>query len=308
MVTFEEIAQRARVVDLPMIKFRGITHREAMLIEGPKGWAEWSPFLEYETPEAATWLKCALEVAYVGVPTQKRTKVQVNGTVPAVAAGEVENILARFPGVKTVKVKVAERGQSLQDDIERVQEVRRLMPEATIRVDANRGWSVDQAIEAAKWLGPLEYMEQPCATIEELEQVRPYVKVAADESIRKESDPLKVKGRVDYAILKCQPMGGPTNVLKVEKELRLRVTVSSALETAVGMYACLATAAAQDVQPAAGLGTGGFFYEDVAERRQIVDGAIDVTPVTPTNFPACKNEDFWYRRLKECLGYLQSRS
>lgn len=185
-----------------------------------------------------------------------------------------------------------ERGQSLQDDIERVQEVRRLMPEATIRVDANRGWSVDQAIEAAKRLGPLEYMEQPCATIEELEQVRPYVKVAADESIRKESDPLKVKGRVDYAILKCQPMGGPTNVLKVEKELGLRVTVSSALETAVGMYACLATAAAQDVQPAAGLGTGGFFYEDVAERRQIVDGAIDVTPVTPTNFPACKNEDF----------------
>ena len=156
MVTFEEIAQRARVVDLPMIKFRGITHREAMLIEGPKGWAEWSPFLEYETPEAATWLKCALEVAYVGVPTPKRTKVQVNGTVPAVAAGEVENILARFPGVKTVKVKVAERGQSLQDDIERVQEVRRLMPEATIRVDANRGWSVDQGIEAAKWLGPLE--------------------------------------------------------------------------------------------------------------------------------------------------------
>ena len=308
MHSFEEIAQRARVVDLPMIKFRGITHREAMLIEGPKGWAEWSPVLEYETPEAATWLKCALEVAFEGVPKPKRDKVEVNGTVPAVPARDVENIVARFPGVKTVKVKVAEKGQSLADDVERVAEVRRLMPKALIRVDANRGWSVEQAIEAAQKLGPLEYMEQPCQTVEELEQVRPYAPVAADESIRKASDPLQVRGRVDYAILKCQPMGGPTNVLKVERDLGLRVTVSSALETGVGMYACLATAAAQDVQPAAGLGPGSFFYEDVAEPRRIVDGQLVVTPVTPTNFPPCANEDFWYRRLKDCVDYLQSKS
>ena len=145
-------------------------------------------------------------------------------------------------------------------------------------------------------------------TLEELERVREFAPVAADESIRKSTDPLAVAGRVDYAILKCQPMGGPSRVVQVERELGLRVTVSSALETAVGMYAGLATAAAQQIQPAAGLGTGHFFEEDVAEPRPIIDGKIAVTPVLPVNFPHCANEVFWRDRLVRCMDYLQSQA
>src|SRR5215475_7693966 len=170
------------------VRYRGITVREVALIEGPAGWGEFGAFLEYEPPEAAHWLAAGIEAAYQPSRQVHRDRIPINATVPAVAADEVPDLLARFPGVRTAKVKVAEPGQSLADDVARVNTVRALVP--TVRVDANGGWSVEEAVAAADALtadGPLEYLEQPCATVDELAELRRLtdVPIAADESIRK---------------------------------------------------------------------------------------------------------------------------
>ena len=215
----DDLLDRLHVVSLPMrVRFRGITVREVALIEGPAGWGEFGAFLEYEPPEAAHWLASAIEAAYEPAPATRRDRIPINATVPAVAAVEVPEVLARFPGARTAKVKVAEPGQSLADDVARVNAVRALVP--TVRVDANGGWSVEEAAAAATALtadGPLEYVEQPCATVPELAELRRRVDVpiAADESIRKADDPLRVvrEGAADVAVLKVAPLGGVAKLL-----------------------------------------------------------------------------------------------
>ena len=194
--------------------------------------------------------------------------------MPAVGADEVPDVLARFPGARTAKVKVAEPGQSLADDVARVNAVRALVP--TVRVDANGGWSVDEAVLAAAALtadGPLEYLEQPCQTVPELAQLRRLVDVliAADESIRKADDPLRVvrEGAADIAVLKVAPLGGVRKLLDIAAQIDIPIVVSSALDSAVGIgQGLLAAAALPELQHACGLGTGGLFVEDVAEPRR----------------------------------------
>jgi O-succinylbenzoate synthase len=196
-------------------------------------------------------------------------------------------VLARFPGARTAKVKVAEPGQTLADDIARVEAVRAVVP--TVRVDANGGWSLDEAVEAAAALtagGPLEYLEQPCATIDELAELRRRVDVpiAADESIRKAADPLAVvrAKAADVAVLKVAPLGGVSALLEIAARIDIPVVISSALDSAVGIGAGLAAAAAlPQLRYACGLGTGGLFVEDVADTVVPVDGYLPVAPVTP---------------------------
>src|SRR5690348_7934623 len=167
----DDLLDRLHVVSLPMrVRFRGIMIRELALIDGPAGWGEFGPFLEYEPPEAAAWLASAVEAAFCEPPPVRRDRIPINATVPAVDAAQVPDVLARFPGARTAKVKVAEPGQTLDDDVARVDAVRELVP--TVRVDANGGWTVAEAVEAAKVLGALEYIEQPCTTVAELVEVR----------------------------------------------------------------------------------------------------------------------------------------
>ena len=307
----DEILERAHVVALPMaVKFRGVTTREALLIDGPAGWGEFSPFLEYDARESAAWLRAGLEAAFTGLPDATGS-VEVNGTVPAVV--DVEPVLARYPGVTTFKIKVAEKGQSLDDDIRRVKTVRRLRPDATLRVDANRGWSVDQAVEAAEKLGELEYIEQPCATVEELAEVRRRVStpIAADESIRRAADPYRVAelNAADVAVCKVAPLGGVANLRRIAGDLHLDATVASALDTAVGMDAGL-IAAKLTGSRAAGLATQRLFVEDVAAPRPIVDGRMAITRTTPD--PERLHElrasgdrkDWWFARVQACMGVL----
>ena len=144
----DDLLDRLHVVALPMrVRFRGITVREVALIDGPAGWGEFGAFLEYQPPEAANWLAAGIEAAYEPTPQVYRDRIPINATVPAVAADEVPDVLARFPGVRTAKVKVAEPGQSLAEDVARVNAVRASVP--TVRVDANGGWSVAEAVAAA---------------------------------------------------------------------------------------------------------------------------------------------------------------
>ncbi|WP_442931964.1 o-succinylbenzoate synthase [Mycobacterium sp. 050134] len=294
------------------VRFRGITTREVALIEGPAGWGEFGAFVEYEPPEAAQWLAAGIEAAYRPPPQPRRDRVPINATVPAVAAAQVADVLARFPGARTAKVKVAEPGQTLADDVDRVNAVRHLVP--TVRVDANGGWTVDQAARAAAALsadGPLEYLEQPCATIAELAELRGRIDVpiAADESIRKADDPLAVvRARAaDIAVLKVAPLGGVWALLAIAAQIDIPVVVSSALDSAVGIgHGLTAAAALPMLGHACGLGTGGLFVHDVADVPAPVDGALPVGPVTPD--PARLRElaapperrQWWIDRVTAC--------
>ena len=378
--SIDDLLDRVHVVALPMrVKFRGITEREVALVEGPAGWGEFGAFPEYADDEAAHWLASALEMAWQGPPPALRSRVPVNATIPAVAAGEVPGILERFPGCTTVKVKVAEAGQELVDDVARVATVLQTRPGVRVRVDANGAWSVDEAAHAVRVLdqavraadasrapgtgpvaldGPgLEYVEQPCATVDELVRLRERlaadgvrVDVAADESIRRADDPLRVirAGGADRAVVKVAPLGGPRRLLAVAAELGVLVTVSSALDSAVGVSAGVAAAAAlpgrglpghgeifddddvanptagdaaahstnpaadPTVIPAAGLGTGGFFHEDVVETGalSLVDGHLPVCSVVPDPArlaglrAAADRRDWWLDRIRRCHAQL----
>ena len=194
-----DLLATARVVSLPLVtRFRGIDVREAMLFEGPNGWTEFSPFTEYDDAEAAAWLAAAIDFGWGVEPERLRDRIPVNATLPVVAASEVAGVLARFPGCRTVKAKVG--AVPLAEDVARIAATRELLgPDGRIRIDANGGWTVDEAERAIHALAEfdLEYVEQPCATVDELAQVRKRVKymgipIAADESVRKADDPLAV--------------------------------------------------------------------------------------------------------------------
>jgi o-succinylbenzoate synthase len=310
----DEVLDGLHVASLPMrVRFRGITVREIALIEGPVGWGEFGAFLEYEPPEAVHWLASAVEAAYEAAPEVRRDRIPINATVPAVAADQVPEVLARFAGARTAKVKVAEPGQSLADDVARVNAVRALVP--TVRVDANGGWSVDEAVAAATALsadGPLEYIEQPCATVPELATLRRRVDVliAADESIRKADDPLHVvrSKAADVAVLKVAPLGGVRRMLEIADQIDIPIVVSSALDSAVGIgRGLLAAAALPDLRYACGLGTGGLFVDDIVEAAVPVDGFLPVAPVSPDPARLAAlaaspvRRQWWIDRIKACL-------
>ncbi len=283
-----DLSESLRVVSIPMrVRFRGITVREVGVIRGPAGCGEFGPFLEYRPDEAARWLAAAVESAYAGWPAPVRDTIPVNATVPAVPGAEVASVVARFDGCATAKVKVAERGQALADDLDRVAAVRDVMgPAARIRVDANGGWSVKEAVAALAALAVygLEYAEQPCPTVEELREVRIRlarrgvdVLVAADESIRKASDPVEVARReaADLIVVKVAPLGGVRAALRVVAECGLPAVVSSALDTSVGMAAGVALASAlPDLPHACGLGTVALLEGDVARRPLVPAGGM----------------------------------
>ena len=315
----EDLLERLHVVALPMrVPFRGITVREVALIDGPAGWGEFGAFVEYGAPEAAQWLAAGIESAYRPTPSAQRTHIPINATVPAVAPGEVPGVLARFPGAASAKVKVAEPGQSLADDVARVNAVRAVIP--TVRVDANGGWTVAEAVAAAGALtadGPVEYLEQPCRTVDELAQVRRRVEVpvAADESIRKAADPLAVvrAGAADIAVLKVAPLGGVSALLEIAAEIDIPVVISSALDSAVGIAAGLAAAAALPrLEHACGLGTGGLFVTDVADLTP-VGGCLPVGGVVPDPARLAAlaappdRRDWWVDRVRECFPLLGGR-
>jgi O-succinylbenzoate synthase len=312
----DDLLDRLHVVALPMrVRFRGITVREVALIDGPSGWGEFGAFLEYPPAQAAPWLAAAIDSAYGTKPSVRRDPIRINATVPAVPAGQVPEVLARFPGATTAQVKVAEPGQALADDVARVNAVRALIP--VVRVDANGAWSVEQAVAATAALsadGPLEYLEQPCATVAELARLRLRitVPVAADESIRKAADPLAVvrAGAADIAVLKVAPLGGVRALLDIAAAIEIPVVISSALDSAVGIAAGLIAASALPrLEYACGLGTGGLFIEDVADLVPI-DGCLPVCDVVPD--PArlaalaapAPRRDWWIDRIKACRDLL----
>lgn len=318
-----DLRATARVVSLPLVtRFRGIDTREALLLEGPEGWTEFSPFVEYDDAEAAAWLAAAIDFGWHPQPAPVRDSVPVNATVPAAAPASVPGVLARFDGCRTAKVKVAERGQTLADDVARVRAVRAAMgPEGRIRLDANGGWNVDEAEHAVHALAEfdLEYLEQPCASVAELAELRARIAdwdipVAADESVRKADDPLAVAraGAADLIVVKAQPLGGVRRALEIVAEAGLPAVVSSALDTSIGLSMGVALAAAlPDLPYDCGLGTASLLAADVtAAPLRPEGGALPVGRVQPDaalleqHAASPERRDWWLARLERCHALL----
>ena len=273
-----------RVVALPMkTNFRGVTVREVALIQGEYGWGEFSPFLEYDDAESAPWLACAIEAATQPKPKLFRTEVTVNGTIPALnSREELERVVNSFPGVTTFKVKV---GSNASEDIARINVLRSLRPNAKLRIDANGLLSVEQAVSLLQLVGDIEYIEQPCATVEELRELkkRVDVKIVGDEVLRKAKDPFAIdlSGAVDYLMLKVQPLGGIKRAHQLAQHHKLPVVVSSALESAVGInYGLTLAASFEEMNFDCGLGTGLLLAKNVGQ-LPIVDGKIQISDVVP---------------------------
>lgn len=293
-----------------------------MIFRGPAGWTEFSPFTEYGDAEAATWLAAALDFGWQDAPTPVRDTVTVNATVPAVPSDKVPGILKHFPGCRTAKVKVAERGQTLEDDVARVAAVRAVLgPEGRVRVDANGGWNLDEAEHAVHALAEfdLEYVEQPCASVEELREFRRRTKymgipIAADESVRKAEDPLAVAraGAADVLVIKAQPLGGIERALSIVREAGLPVVVSSALDTSVGISMGLHLAAAlPELEFDCGLGTAALLAVDVTDAPlRPRNGELPVRRVEADlellhEFAAePQRADWWFARLERCWDLL----
>ncbi|MFJ1766732.1 o-succinylbenzoate synthase [Amycolatopsis sp. NPDC088138] len=299
-------------------RFRGITVREGVLLPGPAGWGEFCPFADYSDAESLPWLHAALEASELGWPAPVRDRVEVNTTVPVVGAEKAYE-LVKASGCRTAKVKVADTRLSLSDDCARVEAVRdALGPAGAIRVDANTAWDVDTAIRAItdldKAAGGLEYAEQPCPTIDDLAAVRRRVsvRIAADESIRRAEDPLKVAvaGAADIAVLKVSPLGGVRRALEVAEACGLPCVVSSAVETSVGLAAGLALAGAlPELEFACGLGTISLLEGDVcADPLSPVDGYLPVLrkPPEPTEAYEASADvrAAWEARLARVRGLL----
>jgi O-succinylbenzoate synthase len=276
------------VYSIPMrTRFRGITVREGVLVRGAAGWGEFSPFWDYDAAESATWWRAAREAADDGWPPAVRTHIPVNVTVPAVDAATAHRIVTASGGCRTAKVKVAEPGQTIAEEIERLEAVRDAIgPGGAIRIDANGLWDVDTALARLAVLdraaGGLEYAEQPVPTVADLAAVRraTHVPIAADESIRRAEDPLAVvrAHAADIVVLKVQPLGGVRACLALAEQVGLPVVVSSALETSIGLAAGIALAAALPELPyACGLATAQLLTADVVAHPLLpVDGTIRV--------------------------------
>ena len=286
----DDLLKTLRVIALPTrTNFRGVNVREVALMQGPQGWGEFSPFLEYDDNECRPWLASAIEAATVARPARYRDAIAINGIIPELKdKKEIESLMRTFSGAKTFKVKV---GKNLTEDVIRVARVFSNAPKAAIRIDVNGLWSVEEALTHLyayyEEIGPFQYVEQPCATIEELRELKRKIKIplriAADEVIRKAPDPFAVDltDAADVVMLKVQPLGGIQRCLDIANHHGLPVVVSSALESAIGIeYGLDLAASISDLTFDCGLATGSLLASDVAA-HEISDGKITLGQISP---------------------------
>jgi len=309
----DSILESLHVIALPTkTDFRAVTSREVALFEGPAGWGEFSPFIEYGAKECVPWLVSAVEAALMTPPNPLRSSIPINATLPAINGHEeIQEVLSWYPGASAVKIKV---GKNLLEDLARIEIVRELLPDADIRIDVNGSWSVAVALQGLNQIyasGPIQYVEQPCATLAELRSLKSQLKtpvlITGDEVIRKAANPFELNlfGAVDIVALKVAPLGGIKRALELAEHFALPTVVSSALDSAVGISRGLKLAAVlPQLDFACGLGTSALLSADVA-LLPILNGEIAVNSVTPDTRAlehyAVSSEklDWWRARVRD---------
>lgn len=303
----DQLVSDLRVIALPMrTTFRGLTVRETALFEGPQGWAEFAPFVEYDDEESVPWLNSALEAAFAPRPRTYRDFVKVNATIPATNdRATIERLLERYQGCEVAKVKLT---SDIASDLERIKMVRSIRPDIKLRFDVNGGWSVEQAIADSYALyenfGGIEYIEQPCATVDELRRLkeasRVEITICGDEVVRKAKEQINLDGAVDLIMIKVSPIGGIERAHEVARFHKKPVVLSSALESGIGIaYGALCAATFEDAPFAAGLATGELFADDVAF-NPIINGEIEVAHRNPEPKleASLERRQWWQNRLR----------
>lgn len=313
------------ILSLPMrSKFRSITTREVAIFKGVR-WGEFSPFVEYSDAESAVWLRAALSWANDPLPALQRTTIPTNATLPAVEANQVADVLRNFGDFRSVKIKVGEPGQSRSEDLVRIRRVIELYPNALVRLDANGTLTPSEAVSMCEELREqnIEYFEQPVATIAQMRNLRVElaqreieIKIAADELIRKESDPYLVakEEAADIAVLKVQPLGGIQPALSIANEIGIDCVVSSALESSIGLVHGLYLAGALPaLKYDCGLATASLLAGDVTSKPLIAtNGKIEIREVEPdddllSKYSASEQRtDWWLRRIERCFELLET--
>lgn len=329
------------VFTLPLtVQFRSVQSRSGLLVRGAQGWGECAPFLEYGPAEASLWLRSAVVFAAGGTgPSpapwpQRRRLVPVNVTVPVT---DPESAYQRVidAACATAKVKVSDPRVTMEEDVQRVRAVAAALSRvagaaARLRIDVNGAWTVEQALaaiprfqEACAEVGGLEYVEQPCATVEELAQVRAagVAPIAADESIRRATDPFRVveMDAADIAVIKVAPLGGVDRALQLAQSLPLPVVVSSAIDSSIGLSAGLALAAAlPDLPFACGLDTGRLLGRDVCQETLVSSGgfmdadqarSVSDGPLSAERSPVSQDcRTHWLQRVEAMIPYLEDET
>ena len=308
----DEIFNDLTVVAIPTrTSFRGITVREAALFRGPAGWSEFAPFVEYNEVQSEPWLNAALEGAYKPWPELKQSNIGINATLPKVEISRVSEILQKFPGAKTVKIKV----DDFEKDSELVEAALDFNPDFKVRLDVNGGWDLEAALlnlynYNLRFGKVFEYIEQPCSEIADLIKLKAEIpmKIAIDESIRKalESDFSDAKNFADIAIIKWAPSGGISRANHLIEKIGLPVVISSALDTGIGISHGLALAATQsELSFDCGLATLSLLESDVVTPAlEIVDGSILVSRTTPdenliSKYLASADRRIWWQNRIE---------
>jgi O-succinylbenzoate synthase len=320
----EELLACAHVVSLPLkTSFRGLTHRETVIFEGPSDTGEWAAFGEYDDEEASWWLAAAIEQMSQPLTSSDLTPVAINAIVPSMPLAEIEGWLSPFRGCTAAKIKVAEKGESLNDDLARVREVRRVLgSDISIRLDANGAWTPQQAKDAADALEQfgIDYLEQPVSTLEEMSELRNLlgtspIRSAADETVRKSHQLGRIReAGCEVVIVKPSPLGGFTHTMALAREAHkngLQVVVSSGLESSVGLTHAASVASAVDqltgVSTAHGLGTAVLFGNDVVKNPLVPQEGyvhprkleLDQNALATLRVSA-EREEWWRARLERC--------
>lgn len=296
----ENLASQAIAFALPLTtKFRSTEVRTGLVFQGSAGWGEFAPFPEYNDEIAGRWLAGSLEAAFGDWPEPIRPSVPINAIIPAVEPTTAASMTFKAVvehGMTTLKVKVANKDQTVEDDLARLEAIKSQLEDLSvdrvnIRIDVNGAWSAQEAIDLMRKYelaaGGLDYVEQPCATLAECAFVKAEtaVRIAVDEGLRlaKEINPTAIRNSADVLIVKAIPMGGVRNSLIAIQEIGLPVVVSGSLDTSVGLASGLVLAASvPDLAGACGLGTGTLFAKDlVAQTLLPRNGEITVTIQKP---------------------------
>lgn len=328
----DDLIDNAHVVSIPLKQeFRGLSNRETMIFEGDNGPAEWAAFTEYDDLEAAWWLASAIEQGFATdlppIPGHIKN-IRINGIIPAVDVSGLQALTKKFQGVNSIKVKVAEPGQTTIDDLARISKIRELVgPDVALRLDANGAWEVAEAernLFMFQGFG-IDYVEQPVKTLDEMAKLRKRltgtgIRIAADESLRKGGSIHDIinADAANVVIVKVSPLGGISRCLEIAREAQsvdIGVVVSSGLETSVGIAHAArlqaVLAGTYNANEDAGLGTLTLFQGDVVTQPLThVGGAIPVTPpvLDPRKLKRYKADEertkWWQERLRRVYDRL----
>ena len=146
----------------------------------------------------------------------EKRSVETDITVGIAGADQMAQKALQFKlsGASVLKVKL---GKTAKDDVDRIKKIREAVgTDLKIRIDANQGWSFDDAVFALQALGEfdIEFCEQPIRTwyddrLPELMRLSP-VKIMADESVYNHHDARKQieSGSCHYINIKLAKSGG----------------------------------------------------------------------------------------------------